>query len=491
MRTTLETVDKHKVAVTVEIDAETFDAALDRAFRKVVRSVSVPGFRKGRVPRPIFERRFGVESLYEEALEELLPTTYEAAIEQEGVEPVERPKFEVTQIEKGLPLIYKATVTVRPEVKLDLAIEQLTVTREVQNVREEDVEKRLEEMRKDAALLVPVEDEEATVEEGDTLTIDYEGFIDGEPFEGGSAEGATLEIGSGRFIPGFEEGLIGKKLGQEATIEVKFPDDYHAEKLAGKMATFVVMIHEIKRKEYPALDDDFAREVSDVDSLEALKAEVREELEKEAQLSADRAVEKKLVDELVRYASVDLPDEMVHHEAHDMVHELEHNLRAYGIPMELYYQSVQKDHDQLLEEFKPEARRRLTERLALLALAKKEGLTVSEEELNEEISRYAETERVDVAEMKARLEQYGAMGSLRESILVRKALDWLKTHAKIETVFVDAEETSDTAREAGEGAQVSPEGNVQTLEGNIKRAVDDAAASGNGDGIHIAQDDHA
>lgn len=464
MKTTLETVDKHKVTVTVEIDAETFDEALDRAFRKVVRTVNVPGFRKGRVPRPIFERRFGVEALYDEALEDLLPKTYEEAIKKEGIEPVERPKFEVTQIGKGLPLIYKATVTVKPEVVIDPAVKHLTVTREVGTVRDEDVEKRLEAMRKDAALLVPVEDEEATVAQGDILTIDYQGFIDGEPFEGGSAEGATLEIGSGRFIPGFEEGLIGKKLGQEATIEVTFPNDYHAEHLAGKQATFVVMIHEIKRKEYPALDDAFAREVSEADTLEALKNEVREELQKEAEQAADRALEKQLVDALVRHTTVELPEVMIHNEAHDMVHELEHNLKAYGIPMELYYASVQKDHDQLLEEFQPEAKRRLTERLALLALAKQEGLVVTEDEEKEAVATYAAQEGVDPHVLRERLEAYGAMSALRESILVQKALDWLKSHATIDTVYVDSLEAEKAEEKSQHSAALSDETEVPTDE---------------------------
>lgn len=455
MKTTLETVDKHKVTVTVEIDAETFEAALDRAFRKVVRTVNVPGFRKGRVPRPIFERRFGVESLYDEALEELLPKTYEEAVEQEGLEPVERPKIEVTQIGKGLPLIYKATVTVKPDVVIDPAIKTLTVTREVQRVRDEDVENRLEAMRKDAALLTPVEDAEATVAEGDVLTIDYQGFIDGEPFAGGSAEGATLEIGSGRFIPGFEEGLIGKKLGQEATIEVTFPADYHAENLAGKQATFVVMIHEIKRKEYPALDDAFAREVSEADTLEELKKEVREELEKEAEQAADRALEKKLVDELVRHTTVELPEVMIQNEAHDMVHELEHNLKAYGIPMELYYESVQKDHDQLLEEFKPEAKRRLVERLALLALARQEDLKVTEDEERKAVESYALQEGVNPKVLRERLEAYGAMTPLRESILVQKAIDWLKSHATIDTVYVESDKEEKDKDHVQDAAQSS------------------------------------
>src|SRR5690606_35721805 len=279
MKASWEKTENNQGVLTVEVDGETVEKALNQAFRKVVKRVTVPGFRKGKVPRAIFERRFGVEVLYEDALDILLPDAYASAVKETGIEPVDRPEIEIEQMEKGKPLIFKATVTVKPEVKLG-EYKGLEVPKKDFEVKPEDVDAELEAMRKRQGQLEAVED--GTVEKGDRVIIDFEGTIDGKPFEGGKADGFSLEVGSGRMIPGFEDQLIGMKPGEEKTITVTFPEDYHVKELSGKEASFRIKLHEIKRLRLPELDDEFAQDVSEFDTLEELKKDIENKLKERA-----------------------------------------------------------------------------------------------------------------------------------------------------------------------------------------------------------------
>src|SRR5699024_159889 len=265
--------------LTIDVPAEDFDQALDKAFKKVVKTVQIPGFRKGKVPRKIFEKRFGVESLYQDAVDIVLPEAYMKAVEETGISPVDQPEVDIEEIEKGKNLVFTAKVIVKPEVTLG-EYKGLEVEEQSVEVTDEDVEQELEAQRQQHAELVVKE--EGNVEEGDTVVMDFEGFMDGEAFEGGKGENHSLEIGSGQFIPGFEEQLVGKETGEESESEINFPEDYHAEELAGKKATFKVKIHEIKEKELPELDDEFAKDVDEeVETLDELKKKKKEQLEEQ------------------------------------------------------------------------------------------------------------------------------------------------------------------------------------------------------------------
>src|SRR5699024_3716491 len=318
--------------LTFEVSSEQFEDALDQAFKKVVKTVQVPGFRKGKVPRKLFEAQFGVESLYQDAVDIVLPDAYVQAVEESGIEPIDQPELDIEQIERGKPLIFTANVEVKPEVTLGdykrLEVEEQDVT-----VTDEDVEQEIEAERQRLAELIVKED--GTVEEGDTVVMDFEGFLDGEAFEGGKGENHSLEIGSGQFIPGFEEQLIGKKSDEETEIEVTFPDEYHAEELAGKEAVFKVHIHEIKEKELPDLDDEFAKDVDDeVETLDELKKKKKEQLEEQKQQNAENAKRDTLIQKATENAEVEIPEVMVETELDQMLREFEQNLQMQGMTMD-------------------------------------------------------------------------------------------------------------------------------------------------------------
>src|SRR5699024_116528 len=288
--------------LTVTVDAEEFDKALDQAFKKVVKDVEIPGFRKGRVPRKIFEHRFGVESLYQDAVDIILPDAYMKAVEETGIEPVDQPEIDIEEIEQGKDLIFTAKVTVKPEVQLG-KYKGLEVETQDIEVTDEDVAEAMKGLQDQHAELVVKED--GTIEDGHMVVIDFEGFVDGEPFEGGKAENHSLEIGSGQFIPGFEEQLIGEESGAELDVNVTFPEEYHAEELAGQEATFKVKVHEIKEKELPELDDEFAKDVDeDVESIGELQKKKKEELQKEKQQQADQTIRESLINQVSDDATI-------------------------------------------------------------------------------------------------------------------------------------------------------------------------------------------
>lgn len=415
-----EKLENNQGVLTVEVDAEQFDHALDSAFKKVVKQVSIPGFRKGKIPRSLFEKRFGVEALYQDALDILLPVAYPKAVEEAGIEPVDRPEIDVEQIGKGEPLIFTAKVTVKPEVKLG-DYKGLGVEKEDTTVTDEDVENELKQLQERHAELVVKE--EGAVEEGDTVVIDFEGFVDGEAFEGGKAENYSLEIGSGTFIPGFEEQLVGLETGAEKDVEVTFPEEYHAENLAGKPAIFKVKVHEIKTKELPALDDEFAKDVNeDVETLDELKAKTKARLEEQKTQFAENKLRDDLVEKAAENAEVDIPEVMVDQEVDRMMREFEQRLQMQGMNLELYFQFSGQDEDALRGQMKEDAAKRVKYNLTLEAIAKAEELTVTDEEAEAEIAKMAEMYNMSVDNVKAAL---GSTEGIKEDLKVRKAIDFL------------------------------------------------------------------
>lgn len=429
MKASWEKTDKNQGVLTVEVDAEQFSLALDRAFKKVVQKVNVPGFRKGKVPRPIFEKRFGVEALYNDAIDLILPQAYREAVDSTGIFPVDRPEIDVEQVEKGKSFIFKATVTVKPEVELG-QYKGLEIEKKEFNVTDEDVEKELQQRRERVASIDVVEDEEATLQEGDHALIDFEGFVDGEAFDGGQAENFNLVIGSGTFIPGFEDQLVGMKKGEEREINVTFPDEYHAEELAGKPALFKVRLNEIKRKNLPELDDEFAKDVSEFETLEEFKQDLRNKLEEKAKADAEAYKRDAVVEKAAENATIEIPEVMIDNEAHRMVHEFEERLQYQGLTLETYYQFTGLDHDSLKDQFKENAEKRVRINLTLEAIAEKENIEVSEDEIEAELDKLAELYKRDKDEVKRILEAQGALDSIKSDLRIRKTIDLLVEQSK-------------------------------------------------------------
>lgn len=422
-----EKLEGNEGVLTVEVSAEDFSNALDEAFKKVVKQVSIPGFRKGKIPRGMFEQRFGVESLYQDALDIILPKAYPDAIDEAGIEPVDRPEIDVEQIEKGKSLIFTAKVTVKPEVKLGeykgLEVEKLDDT-----VTDEDVENELKQLQERHAELAVKE--EGTIENGDTAVIDFDGYVDGEAFEGGAADNYSLEIGSGSFIPGFEEQLVGLAAGAEKDVEVNFPEDYHAENLAGKPAVFKVKVHEIKTKVLPELDDEFAKDVSeDVETLEELKAQTRTRLEEAKKTEAENHLRDTLVEKAAEGVEVDIPQALIDNEISRMMQEFEQRLQMQGMNLDLYFQFSGQDEEALKAQMKDDAEKRVKYNLTLEAIVKAENIEVSEEDVEAELTKMAEMYNMPIENIKQALG--GSAEGLKEDLKVRKAIDFLVENSKV------------------------------------------------------------
>ncbi|NJP36727.1 trigger factor [Alkalicoccus luteus] len=423
--------------LTVEVDSKRVNEALDQAFKKVVKSVNVPGFRKGKVPRPIFEQRFGVEALYQDALDILLPQAYSEAVEEAGIDPVAQPDIDIEEMAKNEPLTFKATVTVKPEVTLG-DYKGLEVEAPATDVTDEEVDEDINRLQNENAELVVIED--GQVQDGDTVVMDFKGFVDGEAFEGGEAENHTLEIGSGQFIPGFEEKLVGAKSGEETSVEVEFPEEYHAEELAGKPATFEVKVYDIKRKELPELDDEFAKDVDEsYESFDDMKKAVRERLENEKQQQADMTIKDQLVEKASENAEIDIPEAMVDTEVDRMLQEFGQRLQSQGMSLDMYYQFAQTDEEGMKEQFKEDAQKRVRMNLTLEAVAQAENLEASEEDIEQELEKMAEMYQRPVDEIKQLLEMQGGTDMLKGDLQVRKAIEFLEENSKKVAPKEDAE----------------------------------------------------
>lgn len=411
--------------LTVTVPAEEVNTGLDKAFKKVVKQVNVPGFRKGKMPRPMFEQRFGVEALYQDALDFILPDAYAAAVEEAGINPVDRPEIDIEQMEKGKELIFTAKVTVEPEVELG-DYKGLVVEKEDTDVTEEDLNKAIEaDLARKAELVVK---EEGEVAEGDVVNLDFDGYVNEEAFEGGKAEGYDLEIGSGQFIPGFEEQLVGTKVGDEKDVTVTFPEEYHAEELAGKEAVFKVKINEVKSKEVPELDDEMAKELDEsVDSVDAYKEKYKKDLQEQKTLQAENNMKESLIAQAVENAKVDIPEAMINTELDRMMQEFEQRIAQQGLNLELYYQFSGQTEEQLKESMKADAEARVKTNLTLAAIAKAENIEISDTDVDAELSKMSEQFGLSVDDIKAAL---GNGEVLKDDLRIQKAIDVLVKESK-------------------------------------------------------------
>ncbi|MGM0904775.1 trigger factor [Mesobacillus maritimus] len=412
--------------LTFEVDAEKFNEGLDAAFKKVVKTINVPGFRKGKMPRQMFEKRFGVESLYQDAIDILLPEAYSNAIDEAGIEPVDRPEIDVEQVEKGQSLVFKATVTVKPEVKLG-DYKGLEVEAFDTEVTDEEVEAELKTLQERHAELVVKED--APAENGDTVVLDFEGFVDGVAFEGGQADNHSLELGSGSFIPGFEEQLVGVKAGEEKDVEVTFPEEYHAAELAGKPAVFKVKVHEIKGKELPELDDEFAKDVDEeAETIEALREKTKNRLKHDKEHQKEHHIQDTIVEKAAENAEIDVPEIMVENEVDRMLQEFEQRLQMQGMNLELYFQFSGQDEAALRGQMKEDAAKRVRVNLTLEAIAKAENIEVTEEDVNKELETMSTQYNMTVDQIKAALG--GNLETVKADLQIKKAVEFLVENSK-------------------------------------------------------------
>jgi len=411
--------------LTIEVSAEEVTKGLDQAFKKVVKQINVPGFRKGKMPRQMFEKMYGVESLYQEALDVILPHAYGHAVEDAGIDPVDQPEIDIVTMEKGQPLVFTAKVIVKPEVTLG-DYKGLEATKLDTEVTDEDIAEQLAAEQTRLAELVVKEDE---IVEGDTAVIDFEGFVDEVAFEGGAGEDYPLEIGSNSFIPGFEEQLVGMKTGDVKDVEVTFPEEYHAAELAGKKSTFKVTIKEVKGKELPELNDDFAKEVdAEVDGIDALRTKLKEAAAEEKKQTSAQTLRDELVEAAATNATVDIPEAMIASEVDRMLKEFEQRLQQQGMTLELYFQFSGQDEDALRTQMNEDAQTRVKVSLTLEAIAEKEEITVTEEDLNAEVDKMAAQFNMAAEDIKKAL---GGTSVLENDLRFQKTVEFLVDNAKI------------------------------------------------------------
>ncbi|MBP1995955.1 trigger factor [Paenibacillus eucommiae] len=427
MKASWEKIEKNVGVLEVKVGTERVTEALDKAFKKVAAKVNVPGFRKGKVPRSIFEAKFGVESLYQDALDILLPEVYVEAIEEAGIDPIDRPEVDVEQFGKGQTLKFKAKVLVKPEVTLgdykglEIEVDEVTVT-------EEEVNEELNRLQQRHAELVVLEEGEA--ENGDVVIIDFDGYVDDVAFEGGKAENHSLELGSGSFIPGFEEQLVGLAKDAEKDVEVSFPEDYHVEELKGKAAVFKVKLHEIKRKNLPELDDEFAKDVSEFDTLEEYKQDTKARLlerkEKDSQVAKETAV----VDKATANADVEIPAPMIESELDVMIKEFERRLRTQGMTLDIYYQFSGQNEATLKDQMREDAEKRVRNNLVLEAISTAEQITVSDEELDAELEKLAENFQRSTEELRSIFASNGSLEGMKGDLALKKTVEFLLENSK-------------------------------------------------------------
>lgn len=418
--------EKNMVKLVIEATAEEFEAGLNTAFNKNKNKISVPGFRKGKAPRKMVEKLYGAEIFYEDAANAIIPDAYAKAADESELEIVSQPKIDVVQIEAGKPFIFEATVAVKPEVELG-QYKGVEVTKCDTDVTDADVEEELKKAQDKNSRIVTVEDR--AVKDGDMTTIDFEGFVDGEAFEGGKGEDYPLTIGSHSFIDTFEEQLIGKKVGEEVEVNVTFPEQYQAEELAGKPAMFKVTIKEIKVKEYPELDDDFAQDVSEFDTLDEYKADIKKNLEEKKAQEAEADKESKVIEAIVNDSEMDIPEKMIEAQSQQMVEEFAQNIAMQGISFDQYMQFTGTTVDQLTEQVKPQAEARVQSSLVLEAIVKAEKIEASDEEFDEEIKRMAERYQMEADKVNELLSDDDKK-NIRADICARKAAKLVVEKAK-------------------------------------------------------------
>ncbi|BAW17583.1 trigger factor [Streptococcus intermedius] len=426
MSVSFESKETNRGVLTFTISQEQIKPELDRVFNSVKKNLNVPGFRKGHLPRPVFNQRFGEEALYQDTLNALLPAAYEAAVKEAEIEVVAQPQFDVTSMEKGQDWTITAEVVTKPEVKLG-EYKNLEVSVDVsKEVSDADVDAKIERERNNLAELVLKEDKAAN---GDTVVIDFVGTVDGVEFDGGKGDNFSLELGSGQFIPGFEDQLVGHAAGETVEVNVTFPEDYQATDLAGKDAKFVTTIHEVKEKEVPALDDELAKDIDeDVETLDELKEKYRKELAESKAASFDDAVESAALDLAVENAEIiELPEEMVHEEVHRSVNEFLGNMQRQGISPDMYFQITGTTQEDLHKQHEADAEKRTRTNLVIEAVAKAEGFEASDEDIESEISSLATDYNMEVE----RVRQLLSADMLKHDIAIKKAVELITSTATV------------------------------------------------------------
>lgn len=426
MSVQVENLEKNMAKLTIEVSADDLEKALQAAYLKEKNKISVPGFRKGKVPRAMIEKMYGPEIFYDDAANRLIPDAYAEAADESKLEIASQPKIDVVQLEKGKPFIFTAEVAVKPEVTLG-EYKGLEVEKTDTAVTDEEVDAQVEKERDSNARTITVEDR--PVQKGDQTIIDFEGFVDGVAFEGGKGEDYPLTIGSDAFIPGFEDQLIGAEKGAEVEVKVQFPAEYHAEDLAGKPAVFKVTVKEIKAKELPALDDDFAQDVSEFNTLEEYKADVRKKLEEKKEAAAKEAKEEAAIAKAIENAQMDIPEAMIDTQTRQMMDEFASRLQQQGLALQQYYQFTGMDNDKLAEQMKPNALKRIQTRLVLEAVVKAEDIKATEEEYKTEVEKMAKMYQMETEKLEQLIGEAEAE-TMKEDIAVQKAADLIRDTAK-------------------------------------------------------------
>lgn len=422
-----EQVEKNLVKLTFEVSYDKFEEGMNKAYRKNVKKYNIPGFRKGKAPKAVVEKYYTKAVFYDDAINYVLPDAYSAALEEADIDAVARPEIDVEEIKDNEPVVFTALVTTKPEVKLGkykgIEIEKIEHT-----VTDADVDKDIEATQKKNARVLSVEDR--PVENGDIVVFDFEGFVDGVAFPGGKAEEYELEIGSGSFIPGFEEQMVGVKIGEDAEVNVTFPEDYHAPELAGKAAVFKIKVHEIKAREYPELNDDFASEVSDFDTMEEYRNDVRTRLEKAAEDRTKAETENAIVDKAAEAAEIDIPDAMIEAQIDRMVNDFAQRLSYQGMNMEMYLQYTGSNMEKFREGFKEQAQKQVRVSLVLEEIAKTEGIEANQEELDQKIADLSKQYNMETEKLQELLRPEDLDG-LKQEIALTKTIEMLVNKAKI------------------------------------------------------------
>ena len=417
--------EKNMVKLVIEASAEEFEAGLNAAYNKNKNKISVPGFRKGKAPRKMIEQLYGSQIFFEDAANEIIPDAYADAAKESGLDIVSQPKVSIEQLEAGKPFIFAAEVAVRPEVELG-EYKGVEVTKADAEVTDADVEEELKKVQDQNSRTVSVEDR--AVKDGDMTVIDFEGFIDGEAFDGGKGENYPLTIGSHSFIDTFEEQMIGMNIGEEKELNVTFPEDYHAENLKGKPATFKVTVKEIKEKQLPELDDDFAQDVSDFDTLAEYKDDLKKKIAERKESEAKAKKESEAIEKVVEAAKMDIPQAMIDTQVNRMLEDFAMRLQQQGLSVEQYFQYTGMTADKTMEEMKPEAVKRIKNSLVLEAVAKAENIEVSEEEFEAELQKMADMYKMEIEKIKEFMQDAEAK-QMKDDIAIQKAVELIVSSA--------------------------------------------------------------
>ena len=430
-----EKLEKSMVELQFSIDAETFKAAVNNAFKREGKKYAIPGFRKGKAPRHMIEKMYGSDIFHYDAVNDLFPEAYEAAVKEAKIDVVGRPDPEVVSMSEADGVVLKVKVAVKPEVELG-EYAGLTVTKEAKTVNEDDVDAEVKRMQDRNGRLLT---REGAAENGDTVDIDFEGFVDGKAFEGGKAEHYSLVLGSGSFIPGFEDQVVGHSAGEEFDVNVKFPEEYGAAELAGKDATFKIKLHEVKYKELPTLDDDFAKDVSEYDTLDELKDSIRNNIKTNLDKQAEQKVENDLMDQVIANMKADIPDAMVDSRIDELVQDFEYRISQQGLKLADYLKYMGMNIEQFRAQFKEQADKQVKMRLAMEAIVAKEGITASDEEFEEEVKRIADAYKMEADKVKSIVDA----AAVKTDLAINKAIDFVKEKANVVTAEPKEEEKQD------------------------------------------------